>query len=97
MFNQKKHKETKEQRIIPDTKVTSDLKVATKPCGRGSPPNPPRGTCVADEKLCGLCKAALLLFVSSATEKKHSVFVSLCLKIKNSVPACLCVQKIIKS
>ena len=96
MFNQKTQR-NKGTKVFPDTKVTSDLKVATKPCGRGSPPNPPRGTCVADEKLCGLCKAALLLFVSSATEKKHSVFVSLCLKIKNSVPPCLCVQKIIKS
>ena len=43
-FNQKtqRHKGTK---VFPDTKITSDLKVATKLCGRGSPPAPliPRG------------------------------------------------------
>ena len=36
----KKHKDTKEQSFFLDTKITSDLKVATKLCGRGSPPAP---------------------------------------------------------
>ena len=81
----KKHKDTKEQRFFLDTKITSDLKVATKPCGRGSPPAPlipPRGTCIADEKLCGLCKAALAALCIFRSRKRHSLFVSLCLKIK---------------
>ena len=39
-----KHKDTKEQSISLDTKVTSDLKVATKACGGKY-----------KEKLCGLC------------------------------------------
>ena len=33
VFSIKKHKDTKEQSFILDTKATSDLEVATKPCG----------------------------------------------------------------
>ena len=69
-----KHKETKEQRGIFETKVTSDLKVATKPCG-----------CLIIElclaKLCGLCskQPCCSLYLPSAN-KELCFFVSLCLK-----------------
>ena len=52
-----KHKDTKGRSFFLDTKITSDLKVATKPCG---------GLFFADGNLCDLCQvalAALCIFV----------------------------------
>ena len=72
MIKTQRHKERKG---FLDTKTTSDLKVATKPCGREIFVDCGREIFVA------FVKAALLLSVSSAAEKEHCVFVSLCLKL----------------
>ena len=64
MIKTQRHKEMKG---FLDTKTTSDLTCATRPCGR--------------EIFVAFVKAALLLSVSSAAEKEHCVFVSLCLKL----------------
>ena len=72
MIKTQRHKERKG---FLDTKTTSDLKVATKPCGREIFVDCGREIFVA------FVKAALLLSLSSAAEKEHCVFVSLCLKL----------------
>ena len=46
-------------------------------CGP-APLNPPRGTCVAAEKLCVLCQAAVAALCIFRTRKKLSDSVSLC-------------------
>ena len=73
-----KHKDTKERRFSLDTKTTSDLKVATKPCGK--------------EIFVTLVKAALAALCIFSCQKEHSLFVSLCFNIKklsDSVTLCL--------
>ena len=73
-----KHKDTKEGGYFLDTKTTSDLKVATKPCGK--------------EIFVTLVKAALAALCIFSCQKEHSLFVSLCFNIKklsDSVTLCL--------
>ena len=63
-----KHKDTKEQSFSLDTKTTSDLKVATKTCGK--------------EIFVPLVKAPLAALCINKKKKEHSLFVSLCFNIK---------------
>ena len=77
-----RHKGTK---FVLDTKTTSDLKVATKPCGRGSPQphNPPRGTCIAADNSVSSVKAALAALCIFRTRKKSQC---LCVSVFKKTP-----------